>query len=226
MPRLELDPALDGRNASFDTAGTTGPSQAAASQLARELVFEGARITTGRADRELALLPGIGRCYLVTVYMDDAPGEPTGVAVSPAPIDLAEAIDGIRRSSGLPVNEVAAMVGLSRRGLYKVREEGRSAAGTERHIYRVASAISRLAERLGTPERVRAALLTPLRPLDGRTLVAIAGTRDERDLQQAVEVILSQEGSNAVEAQWKRTRPLASSGASAGAFIREHSRAE
>jgi hypothetical protein len=218
-PQLELTPELKDLKPLLEAGDATGPSFASTA-TAIQLFVSHALITSGQVDQFLPFRGCSGKSFVFCLYIDasETPGEPDELALDRTFVDVASAIDVVRRSSDLPVNEVAEMVGLSRRGLYKIIKEGRTAASTEEHIYRVAAAVSELLEQLGEPQLVRTALLTPLRELDDRTFVEIAGTRDEADIRVGRNALLGA-GKAAIEKRWQKTRPLSDSGDTVSRFI-------
>jgi hypothetical protein len=136
-------------------------------------------------------------------------------------LDLRSTIDRIRRSTTLPVNDVAAMAGLKRRSLYKIINDNKTAAKTESWIYILGDMVSQLVARFHEPELVRAALLTPIPEFDGSSLVQVASEREKDRLDQALERLMSDAGRSSVDRHWRRTRPLTRSGDAARAFIQE-----
>jgi predicted DNA-binding transcriptional regulator AlpA len=221
MPQLELAPELKELNPQFESADATGPS--VCFSVVREVFAEFER-TSGTIDRALPVRGGGGKSFGLYVYREavvDALERGLTLELEREFHDLPSAIEATRRTSALPVNEVAEMMGLSRRGLYKIINEGRTAAATEEHILRIADIVSRLLDELGETHLVRAALLTPLRALGDRTFIEIAGTRDEDDIRAATEALLGSDGRAAIEKQWRRTRPLGPTGEAASRFIEE-----
>lgn len=218
--QLELAPELEKLNPQFESADATGPSFCL--PMLRDVLVSRQNISGGTIDRRL-LIRGIGGMTLtVYVYRAEAPdGLERELDAEHVFRDLRSAIEATRRTSALPVNEVSEMMGLSRRGLYKIINEGRTAAATEAHIFRIADVVSGLLDALGEPHLVRAALLTPLRTFDNRSFIEVAGTRDTDDLHAAVELLLGPEGRAAIERQWHRTQPLSDEGATVTQFIEE-----
>jgi len=217
LPEVVLAPELKELNPQFEAADATGPSFG--QPISVRDVFAALQSTSGVIDRLLPIRGGGGKSVVVYVYCDAV------VDTLPAELerfrDLPSVIEATRRTSGLPVNEVAEMMGLSRRGLYKIISEGRTAAATEGHIFRVSHVVSTLLKRLEDPHLVRAALLTPLRALGDRTFIEVAGTRDEDDIRAATTALLGADGRAAIEKQWRRTRRLGDSGSAASQFIEE-----
>jgi hypothetical protein len=121
--QLELAPELKQLNPQFNAADVTGPSFGQPISV-RNVFVDVLHTTSGVVDR---LLPvrGVGRSVIACVY--HGPVELTPDLSEPSVQDISSAIGAVRRTSGLPVNEVAEMMGLSRRGLYKIINEGRTA---------------------------------------------------------------------------------------------------
>lgn len=131
----------------------------------------------------------------VKVFVDDPPSPP-----------LAELVASIRNISGLPASDVAAMIGVKRRQLYNLLENGRASAVRERWIGKLHTALTRLDEAAGGGRaQVRASLLTPM--ADGRTLFEIACLRDAPALERATETLAAALGSGRIPGRIQRPSP-------------------
>jgi hypothetical protein len=76
-------------------------------------------------------------------------------------VDLVQVLRTLREQAGLPVGDLAAMLGVSRRQFYNwVGRDNAPDTGQEQRIRRSAALIAAVHEILGEPRRVRAALLT------------------------------------------------------------------
>lgn len=76
-------------------------------------------------------------------------------------VDLVRVLRTLREQAGLPVGDLAAMLGVSRRQFYNwVGRDNEPDTGQEQRIRRSAALIAAVHEILGEPRRVRAALLT------------------------------------------------------------------
>jgi hypothetical protein len=84
----------------------------------------------------------------------------TASAVTAPQVELVQVLKTLRERAGLPVGDLAAMLGVSRRQFYNwVGRENEPDTGQEQRIRGSAALIADLHERLGGPRRVRAVLL-------------------------------------------------------------------
>ncbi len=95
-----------------------------------------------------------------------------GIAAEPLP----EVLQAMRAQAGLPVGDLAGLLGVKRRQFYNwLSEENSPDPGAETRIRQVAELIEGLFAQLGSGKQVRAALLTPV---EGRTAYRLIS--DER----------------------------------------------
>jgi len=120
--------------------------------------------------------------------------------------NISDAIQSARARSGLPATTVAHMVGLSRRALYKVIEEGSTSEQTEKRVRQVVWLIDRLFEQFGSPAAVRAALLTPLPQFDNRAVVDLGDSLDV--FANSIDAFLDEDAVRAIETRRRRDQPL------------------
>ena len=218
MPQLEVEltPELRDAQPLFEEADMTGPSFNGAPNLWQ--VFTHAGFTGSIAvDMRLPLHGTAVREVRFAIYAQP---------IIPPTLDLRDTIDMIRRITTLPVNEVATMMGLKRRALYKIVEENSTSAQTEQQIHRLAALVERLRGRLHESRLIRTALLMPISTLENRSLIEIAASRDDELIEQAVHELLSDPGRRAVNRQSGREAPLTDSGETARAALREATHTE
>jgi hypothetical protein len=76
-------------------------------------------------------------------------------------VELVEVLNALRAQAGLPVSDLAAMLGVSRRQFYNwIGRENEPDTGQEQRVRRSAALVDELHKRVGDPRIVRAALLT------------------------------------------------------------------
>ncbi|HSC20476.1 MAG TPA: hypothetical protein VLC07_01995 [Solirubrobacterales bacterium] len=107
-----------------------------------------------------------------------APAQPATVPADPsteAP-EVAVLARRIRELAGLPVSDLAAMIGVGRRQFYNLLDHGSTSLGTELRVHHLAAQLERLAGIVGEdPAAIRSALLTPVgRPARSLFEVALA----------------------------------------------------
>jgi hypothetical protein len=82
-------------------------------------------------------------------------------AAATSPMALEEILGAMRAQAGLPVGDLAAMLGVSRRQFYHwIRRENEPDTAQEQRVRHTAALLSSLHERFGAGRVVRAALLT------------------------------------------------------------------
>ena len=116
------------------------------------------------------------------------PSQPTTLA-SPEP-QLAEVAGRIRDLTGLPVADVAAMVGIGRRQFYNLLGGGSASLETELRVRHLAALLDRLTGVVGEePEAVRSALLTPV-GAPARSVFEVALAGEDAKFEEALDALL------------------------------------
>ena len=213
-PHVELAPGLDRTWTFCLRGGATGPDFSG---------FDGwstdeARTLSYQIDLGLPFPGLLERHVVVTLYYKLE----ADVAPNPPAPTLSNVVESLREETMLPVNEVAAMIGVGRRQLYNILDGEGTSVETEQHILVVSQMVESLRRRLNQDRRrIRTSLLTPISEIEGKSLVQISGSRDPLLMREAVEYLLGIDGKNAVELNWRRTRPLGTTGETAGMLIQE-----
>lgn len=109
------------------------------------------------------LLAGRGADYLVPVVPVRPAAPAVPVEPPPGANELAAVARRVRDLAGLPVNDVAQMVGIGRRQFYNLLERGSSSPETELRLRHLEAQLERLGGVVGEdPAAIRSALLTPV----------------------------------------------------------------
>jgi hypothetical protein len=111
------------------------------------------------------LLGGNAAGYVVPAVPVHLPAAaaPVLINATPGPPELAGVTRRVRDLAGLPVNDVARMVGIGRRQFYNLLEHGSTSPETELRLRHLAAQLERLAGVVGEDSAaIRSALLTPV----------------------------------------------------------------
>jgi transcriptional regulator with XRE-family HTH domain len=143
---------------------------------------------------KLPLLPTHLWCPIYEMPGDPAspaaPAPPASVVAPPAVPETARLARRLRDVAGLPVADLAAMVGIGRRQFYNLLERGSASLETELRVQHLAAQLERLVHVVGeNPDAVRSALLTPVgTPARSFYEVALAG--EDSKLGESFEALL------------------------------------
>lgn len=110
---------------------------------------------------------------------------------------IAEVVRSIRVRSGLPASEVAHMLGVQRRQLYKILEGGSTTPEREARILAIDEVLNELSDKYDSVAMVRSCLLAPLDE-ELRSFVDLAAEGDVRAAWRALADYLEQRGDRPV----------------------------
>jgi len=140
----------------------------------------------------------------VRIYLGPVAGR-MGRPVQRLEISTADVLQSLRERTGLPASEVAQMLGVQRRQLYKLIEGGSTTPEREARIRAVDEVVTDLYARVGDHSTVRSCLLAPL-DTQLRSFVDVAADGDIRVAREALWAYLEQRGDRPVPQYIERPR--------------------
>jgi transcriptional regulator with XRE-family HTH domain len=132
----------------------------------------------------------------VRVYVGPIAGR-LGRPVAKVETTTADIVGSLRERTGLPASEVAHMLGVQRRQLYKILEGGSTTSEREARILAIDGVLTELHSRYDDVSTVRSCLLAPLDD-QLRSFIDIAEERDVQTAWRALSDYLEQRGNRPV----------------------------
>ena len=128
-----------------------------------------------------------------------------GRPVTTASAPVAAAVRRLRDRSGLPASDVAQMLGVRRRQLYKIVESGSTTSDREARLHAINDVVDNLYAEFGDSSTVRSCLLAPIGP-DLRSFVDLAAEGDVRTAKEALDEYLKKRGDRPIPTYSERPR--------------------
>lgn len=165
------------------------------------------------------LLAGHATDYVVPIHLPAA--KPPVVADAPSGTpELAGVARRVRDLAGLPVNDVARMIGIGRRQFYNLLERGSSSPETELRLRHLEAQLERLASVVGEDSAaIRSALLTPV-GAPPRSLFEAALASEDASLSGIFDALMDRIEQRGLR-QVRRAVPRRRSGGAASDRLRE-----
>jgi hypothetical protein len=123
--------------------------------------------------------------------------ERLGRSVQHPGLSVTEAVRKLKERTGLPASEVAHMLGVRRRQLYRIEETGSTTPEREVRLRAINDVVDDLYARFGDPAIVRSCFLAPVGQ-DLQSFVDIAGSGDVLSAREALFSYLERRGARGV----------------------------